>query len=199
MKTLAKILCFWALTACSGTFQTAFEEPLNATVTRGWNVVGLSVNVPDTLTVTDQNSFAPDADIVWHGDPEGDRRAQVAAIVREGITRGTNDLRGSRAVKMNVQLQEFHALSPVARERAPSAVHNISFVIQVVDAQTGQVLRGPDQIRADLEAYTGFRAIEEALNGQTQKVRITNHLEKVIEGWLGIGPDPRRTFEIVGR
>ena len=100
---------------------------------------------------------------------------------------------------MNVQLQEFHAVTPIARERAPSAVHNISYIIQVTDARTGQIISAPEQIRADLEAYTGLRAVEATFNGQTQKVRITDHLERVTEGWLGIGPDPREVFEGVGR
>ncbi len=199
MKTLAKVLCFSALAACSGNWETDFDEPLNPSVTRGWNVVGVSVNVPDELTTTEENSYTPNADIVWHGEPRGDRRAQVAAILRDGIARGSRDLNGAQNVKLNVQLQEFHAVTPIARERAPSAVHNISYIIQVTDARTGQIISAPEQIRADLEAYTGLRAVEATFNGQTQKVRITDHLERVTEGWLGIGPDPREVFEGVGR
>ncbi|MEM6341228.1 MAG: hypothetical protein AAF729_08760 [Pseudomonadota bacterium] len=38
-----------------------------------------------------------------------------------------------------------------------------------------------------------------AQQGQTQKVRIRDHLSRVIRGWLGVGPDPRGVFTGVGR
>lgn len=199
MKTLAKALCLSALAACSSSFETNFAETLSPEVTRGWNVVGISVNVPEELTVSDENSFVPVADIVWHGDPMGDRKAQVAAIVREGIARGADGLNGATPVNFNVQVTEFHGVSPISREKAPSAVHNISYLIQVTDARTGELIAAPTEIKADLEAYTGFRAIEATIQGQTQKVRVTEHIEAVTEGWLGLGPDPRGAFESIGR
>ncbi len=199
MKTLAKALCFTALAACSTSFETDFAQPLSPDVTRGWNVVGVSVSVPNELTVSEDNSFVPVADIVWHGDPRGDRRAQVADIVREGVTRGASELNGPRPVNLNVQVSEFHGVTPIAREKAPSAVHNITYFIQATDARTGDVISPPEQIKADLEALTGFQAIEATIQGRTQKVRVTDHIEAVTEGWLGIGPDPRGTFEGLGR
>ena len=90
-------------------------------------------------------------------------------------------------------------MTPIARMNAPSAVHNISYKVQVVDAATGAALTAPELIRADLEAYTGIQAFEALARGDTQKKRITEHLRKVTAGWLGIGPDQRKTFSTVGR
>ena len=83
--------------------------------------------------------------------------------------------------------------------RAPAAVHNIKYVAQVFDAETGEPLTEPESIAADLEAFVGASAVTAALEGNTQRVRIVNHLARVNRGWLGIGPDQRRTFSGLGR
>lgn len=198
-KILTMAIGLAALAACSGQWETSFDAPKDASVTRGWNVNSIAVAVPEELTTTEENSYAPDADIVWHGDPFGNRKAQVAAILEEGIRRGTRGLRGSRGVDMRVTLEEFHALTPRARAEAPSAVHNITYIVQVFDERTGDAITEPERIRADLPAYTGSSAFAAIQEGQTQKVRIVDHIEYVTEGWLGIGPDPRQAFGSVGR
>jgi len=187
------------LAGCSGSWQTDYETGIEASVSQGWNVTEVAVWVPSELTTTEDNSYAPNADIVWHGDPFGDRKQQVAAIVQNGIALGARSLRGSRPVKLDVTLQEFHAVTPVTRARAPSAVHNISYAIQVIDVRTGEPLTETQIIRADLEALVGDQAFEAIAVGETQKVRITRHLEAVTQGWLGIGQDMRRRFSSVGR
>lgn len=199
MRTFLKIAGFLVLAACSGDWRTDYEAPLDTAVTRNWTVRDVIVQVPDTLTTTEENSYAPNADIVWHGEPFGDRRAQVAAIVDEGITQGARPLRGSQPVNLIVTLRQFHALTPKARSLAPSAVHNISYMMQVVDARTGDAVTEPELIFADLMAFTGSAAVEAVLQGETQKVRITRHLKDVTAGWLGIGPDPRQSFSSAGR
>jgi hypothetical protein len=187
------------LAGCSGSWKTDYESGIETSVSKAWNVREVTVSLPSDLTTTETNTYAPNADIVWHGDPLGDRKQQVAAIVQNGIALGAKSLRGRRSVALNVTLQEFHALTPIARSRAPSAVHNISYTIQVVDARSGEPLTEPELIRADLEAYVGDAAFEAFEQGETQKVRITRHLQQVTAGWLGAGPDARRTFNSTGR
>lgn len=199
LNSILKVAAVLLLAGCSGSWQTNYDAPLDPTVTRSWNVDRVSVSVPDELTTTEDNTFAPNADIVWHGEEFGDRRAQVAAILTQGITVGSSTLRGARDVAFLVTLEQFHAVTPKARAQAPSAVHNIAYIIQVVDEKTGEPLTEPERIQADLEAYVGEAAIFARLEGQTQKVRITDHLADVTRGWLGIGPDPRRVFESTGR
>ncbi len=199
MKNTILTMCLVILAGCSGSWVTDYGTGIEASVSQGWNVTEVTVAVPSNLTTTEANSYAPNADIVWHEDPAGDRRQQVAAILQNGIATGAKTLRGNRRVQLNVTLEEFHAVTPVTRARAPSAVHNISYVIQVVDARSGEPLTEPQLIRADLEAYVGGEAFEAVARGETQKVRITRHLAAVTAGWLGIGPDPSRKFSSVGR
>ncbi|MCG6884616.1 MAG: hypothetical protein LJE62_12765 [Silicimonas sp.] len=182
-----------------GQFQVEYTQPLDPQVTRGWTLRNIQVQVPDSLTVSEQNSYAPTADIVWHGEALGDRRVQVANILREGIGKGAAGLRGSRGVNFVVQLRHFHAVTPAAVARAPGAVHNISFRIQVTDARTGSALTEPQTIDADLEAYVGSAAIVSEIQGRGQRYRIVEHLAVVTAGWLGIGADQRRSFGSIGR
>ncbi len=188
-----------ALAGCAGTFTTEYETGLSADVTRGWRVQDVQVVAPTSLTVSEANRFAPDADIVWHGDPPGDRRAQVAKILDDGITEGASGLRGSRPVIIGVTVQTFHSLSPLALAEAPSGVHNITYSTRVFDARSGEPLTQTEVITADLEAFTGAAAVVAVQQGETQKVRINRHLSNVTRGWLGIGPDPRRQFSGLGR
>jgi len=199
MKSVLKIMSFALLAACSAGWETTYDEPVDASVSRNWNVRAVNVAIPQGLTTTEENTFTPDADVVWHGEPFGDRIAQAAAIMQTGIAQGAKGLHGRQHVTLNVVMTEFHAVTPKARAEAPSAVHNISYTIQVMDARTGEPLTNPEMIRADLEAYTGQAAYDAFTRGESQKVRITRHLKDVTAGWLGIGPDPRRTFSSVGR
>ncbi len=200
MKNLLMALTAVFLVAgCAGKWQVNYDAPPSPEVTKTWKLVDVIAVAPDELSVSNRNGFAPSADIVWWGEPFGDRRAQVAAILDEGITAGASDLAGSRPVTMTAKLIRFHSVTPAAIARAPAAVHNISYQFQVFDADSGVALTQPTFIDADLEAYVGSAEIAAAIQGQTQRVRIVDHLAAVTRGWLGYGPDQRREFAGVGR
>lgn len=201
MKLITKIVAaalMLGLGACSGTWTTNFDAPLSSDVTRGWRVSSVQVVVPESLTTSEQNSYAPNFDVIWHGEALGDRKVQVAQIVEDGVKQGSANLRGSKPVTLQVVLARFHAVTPIAVSRAPGAVHDIRYTIQAFD-RGGNPLTPPVDTTADLEAFVGPQAIIAAQGGQTQKVRIRNHLASVTAGWLGVGPDPRRSFTGVGR
>ena len=62
------------------------------------------------------DGYVPDFDIVWHGEPAGDRRAQAAAIVKEGIERGARGaLHGRKSVRISATNSQFHAITPTVR------------------------------------------------------------------------------------
>ncbi len=188
------------LAGCSGSWQVEYDEGVDPNVSKLWHVHNIRVVVPADLTVSNRNTYAPDADIVWHGDLEsGSRRKQVATILTEGIEKAAGNLDGPRPVEIQARLEHFHAVTPAAVSRAPAAVHNIAYTIQIIDDETGMALTAPQYIQADLEAYVGASAITAAIQGQTQRVRITDHIASVTSGWLGVGPDPRRAFQSVGR
>jgi len=184
-----------ALGGCAETWGVSYDRPVSPALSRGWRLAGVAVSVPESLTVSEANVLMPNADIVWHGDPPGDRRAQVAAIVREGLTRGAAPLRGSRPVRIAVEVRAFHAVTPRAVAIAPQAVHHIALTVQVLSANDGAALMPPQTIEADLEARVG----KAAARPPDERVRIVDHLARVFRGWLGLGPDPRRTFRSFGR
>ncbi len=187
------------LAACGGTWKTEYGDPLDRAVTSNWRVSQVNVSVPETLTVSDENVYFPRADIVWHGDPPGDRRAQAQKIVRDSARTATAPMRGGRPVAMNLTVREFHGISPITLAKAPSAVYNMAFDAQIVDARTGVALTPPTQIHADVPALVGEAGIAAAQFGPTQKEQVTGHLVAVFQGWLGIGPDVRGTFSSFGR
>jgi len=198
-RSFAVALALMLLAGCAGTWEVAYDDPPGNAVTKAWRVVNVVTVVPDLLTVSNDNTFAPDADIVWHGEPFGDRRAQVSAILNEGLTRGTRPLRGERPVAITARIITFHGVTPAAVARAPAAVHNIRFVLSIFDARTGEALVSNETISADLEANVGTAAIAAAINRQTQRERVIEHIAAVTRGWLGFGPDQRREFYSVGR
>ena len=198
-RSFFSALTLMLLAGCAGTWEVAYDDPPDSAVTRSWRVIDVVAVAPDTLTVSNNNTYAPQADVVWHGEPFGDRRAQVAAVLDEGLTRGARPLRGERPVTMTARILTFHGVTPSAVARAPAAVHNIRFVLSVFDAQTGEVLVSNERISADLEANVGTAAIAAAINRQTQRERVIEHIASVTRGWLGFGPDQRREFYSVGR
>jgi len=139
----------------------------------------ISVLVPQTLKVSEANSYLPKGDIVWRGEPHGDRYAQVKAIFEAALLRGTEQIIGERPVHLEIEVQRFHGLSEKARYTV-GGVHNITFLLTLRDPVTGVALAPPRQVQADLEAFGGKKAIKADSVGQTQKVRITDHLAHVI-------------------
>jgi hypothetical protein len=185
------------LSACGGsTFRTFYAKPVPAEVSKSWRVVGVDVTVPKTLTVSEEKTSLPKADIVWREDPEtGDRYAQVATIMTNAVKQGVAGLRGSRPVRLSITMTRFHALTFEAETKYQNAgVHNVDFVAQVTDAATGAVLAGPETIEAAFPALSGDQMIAARAAGQTQKSMITAHVRQTIAGWIGAGPDNRSSF-----
>lgn len=195
----ALLSLFLVLGACAGRWQTDYGVALSPEATRTWTVTNVVVTVPAEATTTEANTFAPSADIVWHGEEFGDRKAQVAALMEEGLRAGSSDLDGPRAVTLVALVTKFHGVTPLAVARAPQAVHNIAYTLQVLDSRTGDEITEPFPVDADLEANVGAAAITAALQGRDQRTRIVSHIAAVTRGILGYGPDQRREFVGLGR
>lgn len=189
------VLMVLALAGCGGTFRTFYDAPAPS---KGWRVSAVDVTVPRTLRVSEEETFVPDADIVWREDPRGDRYDQVAAILKNAITRGAAGLKGSRAVRLEVTVTRFHAMTFLAETKAPAGVHNIEFDIVARDAASGEILAGPEHIESSFPAMTGAAMARARLAGQSQKSQISAQVAKTIASWLGLIPDARQTFASIG-
>lgn len=144
----------------------------------------INVMVPETLKVSERNSYLPGGDIVWRGDAAGNRHEQVKAIFDTAFTQGTETLEGVVNVGLDVRVERFHALTQKARYTT-GGIHSITFAIRIRDLATGAVIGEPRSIKADLDGFGGQKAIEAESIGLTQKVRITQHLAEVIRQELG--------------
>ncbi len=160
--------------------QTApIATPAPALTPSPYRVNALTVHVPQSLKVSEANSYFPGGDIVWREDPLGNRHAQVQTIVQNAMLRGAAQVTGQRPVNLEITVLRFHALTEKARYAA-GGVHNILFDLTVRDATTGELVRPTKRIKADLEALGGKPAIMAERRGITQKVRITGHLAEVL-------------------
>lgn len=169
------------LSACAAIKPAPQSDPVSQAIpTETYNVRHLRVFLPNTLGVSEANSYFPASDIVWRGDPYGNRLEQVGTIFMESMRRGVSDLRGTRAIKVEVEVKRFHALTNRTRYTI-GGNHSIHFVLTLRDAHTGAVIGVPRFIQADLKAFGGSRAIKSDHRGQTQKVRITDHLAEVFK------------------
>ncbi|WP_152466502.1 DUF6778 family protein [Sulfitobacter sp. THAF37] len=149
------------------------------TPTRNLRVTRIDVRVPDSLSVSEANHYYPVADIVWRGDPLGDRHAQVQHIFEAALANGTRDLSGETDAVLDVEVTRFHSVTEKTRYSV-GGVHNMEFKLTVLSAETGLPLGPTRVVETNLKAYGGKKAIEAESRGQTQKVRVTGHLAQVI-------------------
>lgn len=195
----AAIPAAFLVAGCAGNFASDYPSGIAPEVSRGWQVTEVRAVAYDSRSVSEDNVLVPNAHIVWHGEAPGDRRAQVAEIVAEGVRSAAAPLDGPREVEIHIAVDRFHGVSPVAINRSPGAVHDITFRAAVVDRRTREVLVEPVQIEADLIAYTRSVAVISRMNGETERQRIVDHVADVAGGWLGTGPDARGSFSSIGR
>ena len=182
-----------------GRWEVSYSDNARHVASSGIYIASINVVVPTSLTVSEENTLAPDADIVWRGEAIGNRHAQVRQIILESAQFATQGLNGPRTAQLNIQVHTFHALSDYARARAPEGVHNIGFFAEIVDARTGEIIVPRENISADLQALTGENAVHADIIGQGQRYRIVNHLTQVFRGWLGLSATNRGGFNQRGR
>ena len=184
IKALALGLMAATLTACSGADIVSRNAPLSSPavsaapapqITRDYRLHSIRFVVPDDMTVSEANSYYPVADIVWRGDPLGNRARQISDIFQTSIRAAGQGLTGNIPVTVEVELVRFHSLTERARYSV-GGVHSIKFDLTVRNAVTGEVLEPTRRIHGDLAALGGYAAIAADQQGQGQKVRIITHL-----------------------
>lgn len=184
LRPVAVLLAVLGITACGTASVTRDLGGVEPPAERSYSVVELDVEVPDSLTVSERNLYYPGSDIVWRGEPPGDRHEQVRRVFEDGMMPGVQALDGMRDVAVDVEVARFHSLTERARYSI-GGVHSIRYILTVRDAATGEVIEGPRWVAADLDAFGGQDAIDAELAGQTQRVRIVDHLRQDIQLQLG--------------
>ncbi|MFV2003410.1 MAG: DUF6778 family protein, partial [Paracoccaceae bacterium] len=186
LSPLKPLLMFLFLAACSsgaiGLLSVASGPANQVDVTQlpTMRVVGLVIQVPETLVVSEANSYKPVADIVWRGDPPGNRYEQVKAIFETGIARGVADFSGDLPVVLHIEVVRFHSVTERTRYTI-GGVHEIDFFLTVTNGRTGDVVVPRYLISSRLKAFGGEQALAAEAAGQTQKVRILAHLAELIK------------------
>lgn len=161
-----------------------------------YDVEAITVSVPRDLKVSEANTFYPRADIVWRGEPRGDRYQQVSAIFTEAFARGTATMVAGRQVAVEVEILRFHCLTEKTRYTV-GGTHSLKFNFTVRDVATGEVIDGPRLVVADIPAAGGARAIAEDQAGRTQRIVVVERLAEVIRRELSApaSPDMVARFE----
>lgn len=201
-KVIFVFAAFGVLASCSSR-NTSFTNKVNIAESSNWHVHEVQVTVPDNLTTTEVNILRPDVDVIWFGDPQGDRLAQVGVILSDAIEVAAQSLipeNFHRPVVIEATMIQFHSLTPRARALV-GGIHKVKFTIQVVDQKSGEILAGPTVIQADEFAYGSWKAVRADAEGQTMKVRISNRITAVVGNWLGLnssggGVEQGRIFAI---
>lgn len=156
------------------------DRPTTPTVaipvsTEAYQIAGYTIRVPDALRVSEANVFYPMADIVWRGEPRGDRHAQVESIFAEAMGRATAGMTSGRAVLVDVEVTRFHCVTEKTRYTV-GGTHSMHFTLTLRDAATGALIEGPRSIIADVKAAGGSAAVAEEAQGLTQRVVVVNRL-----------------------
>jgi hypothetical protein len=155
-----------------------------------WSIAAFDVIVPETLTVSEANTLKPRADIVWRGEPIGDRRAQVDALMTAALEPAFEAVNGSIPAVVTIEVTRFHAQTQRVRYTNLPSEHEIEFVMTVRHAETGVILSGPTDIDLTFPALGGADAIAADARGETQALRIRARLMQwVQQEFVGPAPD----------
>lgn len=154
------------------------STPAPATTSGAANI---RVSVPKELRPSEADMIYPLADIVWRGEPLGDRHAQVAAIVEEGIRRGMAAAGAGQDLIVEAEVTRFHSITEKAR-RTIGGHHSVHFNLTVRDPLTGAKIIGPRSINASRWARGGAKAAAEDQAGRTMRVVIVESIAAQVVG-----------------
>ncbi|GAW35047.1 hypothetical protein RA2_02106 [Roseovarius sp. A-2] len=183
-RLAAALALGFGLSACASVDTASrnalLDSPMVQPVPVSLDIQDIRVSVPDTLRVSEANRYYPGGDIVWREDPPGDRHAQVRAIFEAALHDGVAQMpKGAVPAVLDVTVTRFHALSEKARYTI-GGVHAVQFEFVLRNPDTGEAYGAPKFVKADLKAFGGQKAINAEREGITQKLRISEHLSKVI-------------------
>lgn len=151
--------------------------PTEATAMQDWSIEAVDVVVPRSLSVSEANTLKPRADLVWRGDPHGDRYQQVETLMQDALAAVLKPREGAATpVIVTLTVTRFHAITQRARYTVGGA-HEIEFQLALHHAKTGIPLADPRPVALTFRASGGRQAIEEEAQGRTQSVVVSERLQ----------------------
>ena len=155
------------------------NPPVDVTQLEPMRVVSFNVTVPETLEVSEDNSYDPSADIVWRGDPFGSRYPQVKAIFETGIAAGVGDLAGSQPVILDIVVTRFHSQSEKIRYSF-GGKYEVGYELRVRDADSNAVIVPNYHVYTEIDAPGGVEALAADQAGRTEKLDNINLIARSI-------------------
>lgn len=160
-------------------------QPATILMAAAYDVREVKVSVPRSLKVSEANVYFPLADVVWRGEPLGDRHLQVESMFDEALFRATGPMKSGRPAVVEVEVTRFHGVTEKTRYSV-GGVYSLRFNLTVRDADTGQIIDGPRVVVADTKASGGAKALHEEQMGLTQRVVVVNRLAEVLRRELSV-------------
>lgn len=208
MKSALAILVLAGLSACGAGISSltgdAAPPPADAAVTAeqaeaiALAIGSVEVVVPRSLVVSEEDLLIPNADIVWRGDPPGDRHQQVAEIFlaaakvvsgeappegaapAEAEDDAANAAADTPGLILSIEVTRFHALTERARYTT-GGNYGMRYTLTLRDPASGAVVSGPHKIVGDIKAVGGARALAEEMAGRTEKAVVTARIVQVLQ------------------
>ena len=168
--------------ACSSNLFGSSSSP-KPVMLRSYDIQTLRFGAIPDIAVSEQESYYPQADVVWRGDPRGPRVAQIGEMFQAAFDRNQSIFNGTTPVDIQVTLVRFHGVTDLTRLTV-GGVYNIIFDMTVFDARSGAIIEPPRRIEGDLNAPGGARGRALIESGQTQKVRVTDFLTGLLRQQL---------------
>lgn len=156
---------------------------LKPVMRRSYDLQRLRFSALPGLVVSEDESFYPNADIVWRGDPVGPRIPQIAAMFQTAADRNQSVLTGEIPVDVAITLVRFHGVTDRTRLTV-GGVYNIVFNMAVLNARTGAIIEPSRRVVGNLSAPGGTAGLMLGDQGLTQKVRVTDFLTGLLRQQL---------------
>lgn len=152
-------------------------------IARDYDLQGLRFAARPGLSISEREVLYPVADIVWRGDPLGPRIEQIETMFETAVERNQHVITGRRPIVLEVTLLRFHGVTKRARYHI-GGVYNINFQMTVRDAHSNAVIEPPRVVIGEFETPGGELAVRLEETGQTEKVRVTDFLTRLIYAQL---------------
>lgn len=181
MKAITRIMCLAGalmLAACAST-----TVPPGAP-SEGWTLNETNVTFGPEISREDTGAEF-ESNFVWNASEAGNKRQEVIALFKGAMRElADENMRGTRQVNMDVQVNYFHALTRLSRLFC-CGEHRILADLSVTDAETGEVLKQGDNVYLGRLALGGIPALVAVAAGRDQYVRVREGIVKRTAEWLG--------------